>query len=699
MPQSPRWHRLLPTICAASVLLAICCLCFRSPAPERSNHPTQQIRTTSTEEWVALRPSVPTRKDPIRSKRVALKPRIKEFIRARGPALIDFDAIASAGRGETEELMFHLEPGQPPLGGSIARRDHRSDTSFTLHGKFEGTSVDGWWSLNRNRGVVAANFHLPDGGPYYEWRYTPQSIHEQRLIDPTGLPTCQSGAFAFQHLAEDLPPMQADEYTTEEPVDVHHGVEPGGGNNGGGGAQAFLHQAAIMVLYTPAAVDAVGGSVAMEGLVFLAVDETNAAFADSRVRPRLHLVHHQQINYTESNNLTTDLTRLARTADGQIDIVHDLRNAHGADLVSMLVVNDFSCGLALTTVNNAQPGAFSVVAQDCAVTAYTFAHEVAHNFGCQHARNDSGNPAQSLYPFGFAWRFDVPGQAGDILVFRTIMAQSPGHRIPLYSNPQVSFEGEPTGVPVGSPEAAYNARALTESAAMVAAWRATSAVPYGDRLGQPDWQFVSGGNAPWTLEREPIEPVGVDDPNGGVQAGRLQANGASWIQTSLQGPLQVNFLWRLERNNANSAAYLSVHVDDIEFLRLDSNSEWEEAFVRIPVGTHTVRWTQHRGEAGSSMDSQGWIDQITTEIPPFRIHEAWLERDDLGGKFRMIFDSIPGQRYRVEATRALEEWFNVRQFISDDPGVYRSTISLPDAQSPDNDQFPRQRIYRIRMVD
>ena len=69
----------------------------------------------------------------------------------------------------------------------------------------------------------------------------------------------------------------------------------------------------VMVVYTPAARAAAGGTTAMNALINLAVAETNTAYSRSGVIPRLRLVHREEVAYTESGNFSTDLNRLTKS--------------------------------------------------------------------------------------------------------------------------------------------------------------------------------------------------------------------------------------------------------------------------------------------------------------------------------------------------------------------------------------------------
>ena len=78
-----------------------------------------------------------------------------------------------------------------------------------------------------------------------------------------------------------------------------------------------------------------GGASAMQSLVDLAVAATNTAYGNSSVTQRIRLVYAGEIAYTEAG-ISSDLSRLAGTADGYMDTVHTLRNTYGADVVTLV---------------------------------------------------------------------------------------------------------------------------------------------------------------------------------------------------------------------------------------------------------------------------------------------------------------------------------------------------------------------------
>lgn len=236
----------------------------------------------------------------------------------------------------------------------------------------------------------------------------------------------------------------------------------------------------LLVVYTPAAWAGAGGTAAIDDLIALGVGETNQAYANSEVIQRLRLVHTAEVSYAQSDDLKTDLSRLTEPSDGFMDEVHALRDLYGADLVQLVVDSQAAaktCGLGWVMPGN-DPGfgvnAFSVVERTCLLMPiYTVAHELGHNMGLNHARSDEDEPGAGSYPYAYGYKH--PGG-----LFHDLMAYPcPGGcpAIPHYSNPDVTWCGEPTGILHTAIDAADNARALNNTRLTVANWRVSRGEP------------------------------------------------------------------------------------------------------------------------------------------------------------------------------------------------------------------------------
>ena len=226
----------------------------------------------------------------------------------------------------------------------------------------------------------------------------------------------------------------------------------------------------VLVAYTPQVKNASGGINGTLALIDLAMAETNESYLNSGAGCVVRLVQTHEVNYTESGSNQTDLIRLRSLFDGFMDEVHGLRNQFGADAVSLLINSGDPCGsgFQMTAVSSVfQSNAFSVTQRTCATVNLTFGHELGHNFGCAHNREDAGLSSQ---PYAFGFR--SPGNQ-----FRSVMALAPGQRVPVSSSPSAQWQGVTMGTPTED-----NSRALTENGPTVAGWRPTQ-IPIVDCNG------------------------------------------------------------------------------------------------------------------------------------------------------------------------------------------------------------------------
>ncbi len=239
----------------------------------------------------------------------------------------------------------------------------------------------------------------------------------------------------------------------------------------------------VMVVYSPEAAAQQGGTAAMEAIILGLEDATNLSYLNSNVAQRIRIVHMAE-TASELTGFNATLSALTDTADGTYDEVHALRDQYGADMVAMLIshTNGGICGIGWlmgdTEINTAfAQYAFTVTNVGCATGGFTFQHELGHNMGCHHDHdNAGGSPA---FPWSYGHRFT--GDNGTL--YRTIMSYAPGSRIGYFSNPNILYQGQPTGVPQGTVGTqADNAASLNATGPVVAQFRAT--VPF---VGGTSW--------------------------------------------------------------------------------------------------------------------------------------------------------------------------------------------------------------------
>jgi hypothetical protein len=332
----------------------------------------------------------------------------------------------------------------------FTKRIKRSPSSYTWFGDII-SEESGSFTLAVEQDVVIANIRVPGRGSY-QIRYSSGQLHEVREIDANSYLACGGE----MHEPQGLPASRSAGPIV--PMDTGSQVD-------------------VMVVYTPASRSAEGGTVAMDALINLAIDEANEAYVNSQINLSLRLVYKGEVDYTESGSAFTDLDRLTYISDGHMDSVHDIRETVGADMVCLFAeITDYG-GIAwlmdfLTSTFKSY--AFSVVRRYQAVgTSDTFAHELGHNMGCAHAVGDGSPPSvrgEGLYNYSHGWRF----YGDDDTEYHTVMAYDPGQRIRYFSNPDVLYDGQPTG----NENLEDNVRSINNAAYTIANWRqAVDAAP------------------------------------------------------------------------------------------------------------------------------------------------------------------------------------------------------------------------------
>jgi hypothetical protein len=345
-------------------------------------------------------------------------------------------------------LLLNLMEGINPIG-KVERVERRAERRYSCFGKLEG--LDGsHFILVVEEDALALFVSAPAFEATFDLRYYRDDLYVVILVGEE--PPCGN--------QEDMTPP-AFEMTPEDAAwherFAGQDFEMAGGDEFGTAAcmqpQAVLD---IAVYYTTQARTAIGGTNPMNARIQLFIDQCNQAYQNSQVSLTARLVRRGEVAYPGEGggNSSTQLNHLTNPSDGVMDGIHPDRDNYRADQVILLVDSMDFCGLAWCGNGSDPDRAFSVVQWNC--TTYTFPHEIGHNQGCGHDRDNGGCGFRS---YGFGWRFT--GNNG--VQYRTVMAYEPGTRIPYFSNPNVSFQGQPTGVPIGNPNEAHNASVINET--------------------------------------------------------------------------------------------------------------------------------------------------------------------------------------------------------------------------------------------
>lgn len=291
--------------------------------------------------------------------------------------------------------------------------------------------------------VAAGSIRTGDGN-FYHIGYASDGVHVIKQIDES-------------NITLELSPRPVD--LAYSPMPPQEGVDSG----------AIIN---VMVVYTITAKNGAGGQSAIESIINSSISTMNTTFSNSGITPRVNLVHTAEVSYTRgedgsSTGFEIALDDLTDKSDGYMDNVHSLRDTYKADMVQLLFDNNSLGGLAWMMQNVSiafESYAFSVVHYGFA-DGWASDHEFGHNMGMDHDRGHSS--IEGAYPYSHGYQ--SPSNS-----WHTIMAYACDpycSRIDYWSNPDVMYDEEATGIAVGSPDEADARTSSNKTAYTVANWR------------------------------------------------------------------------------------------------------------------------------------------------------------------------------------------------------------------------------------
>ena len=252
----------------------------------------------------------------------------------------------------------------------------------------------------------------------------------------------------------------------------------------------------VMIVYTPAAASwASSNEGSISNTIAQAMEKAQLAAENSLLIMDFTLVHSEQVTYTESGSSSTDLYRLTfhegfdpwgyEGTPRYLEEVHTWRELYGADLVSMFTQVDDTGGLGwLLAYQSGYPQlGFSISRVQQASWTFTHVHEMGHNMGAHHHKQQNVQPGPTVWndwpantwSAGWRWLGSDEQMYCDIMTYESGAYFSDGItaiRTSYFSNPNISHMGAPTGHAVDGD----NARTLREIKHVIAAYTAGGSV-------------------------------------------------------------------------------------------------------------------------------------------------------------------------------------------------------------------------------
>lgn len=146
-----------------------------------------------------------------------------------------------------------------------------------------------------------------------------------------------------------------------------------------------------------------------------------------------------------------------------------------------------------------------------------------------------------------------------------------------------------------------------------ATWTVTSPIPLVEALDKPNLVWTTGGNSSWLGYPRGAFPVASD----GIDAAKsaLITHGQeSWIQTTVTGPVTLQFWWKV--SSEKDSDFLRLFVGETEVARISGETDWRPESAVIPAGKQSVRWKYSKDASGSAGLDRAWLDQVEVLATP-----------------------------------------------------------------------------------
>ncbi|MEX2602494.1 MAG: T9SS type A sorting domain-containing protein [Balneolaceae bacterium] len=413
----------------------------------------------------------------------------------------------------------------------------------------------------------------------------------------------------------------------------------------------------VMIIYTPAAENWASQNVGgIDQVIMESMSNAQAAIDNSGLNLQFRLVHAARVDYTEyesSDGSFRDLQRLTSSPsfqpwpedEGYIDEVHDMRDEYGADLVSMFTLaNDVGgLGWLLNSVDGLPHYGFSISRVQQAAS-FTHVHEMGHNLGNHHSRDQAAGaagPEGGLHEYSTGWRWI--GQNG--LKYASVMTYTEGDlRAPHFSNPNVEYQGTPTGSYSGTHAPADNVRSMDGIRHIVANYRPS-------RLS----------DSPPVVETLPVSGIGASFAQTGA---RVTDNGGSWL-TELgicwgtepdpgftndcftAGSESSEFTYSIHGLLQGTTYYTRAYATNQDYTTFGSNRSFTTLELQIPVteAATDVSAVSFLANWQPSPAADDYLLDLSTD-PDFSSYHAGIEQHPVGGNTSYLVRNLsPGTGY------------------------------------------------------
>ena len=176
--------------------------------------------------------------------------------------------------------------------------------------------------------------------------------------------------------------------------------------------------------------------------------------------------------------------------------------------------------------------------------------------------------------------------------------------------------------------------------------------------------------------------VTTQDGVAAARSGDLDDDQSSVLQTTVSGPGEGSFFWKISSEESDRLSFL---IDGDDAAHVSGEVGWAQQTFSVPSGSHTLTWRFQKNYNVTQGSDAGWIDPFSFE----ELRVAMLEPVVSGSSFAVSVASLAGKNYILEYKVNL-----------DDP-EWTPLPSVPGTGSPlvltDSDSTNVHRFYRVRI--
>lgn len=132
-----------------------------------------------------------------------------------------------------------------------------------------------------------------------------------------------------------------------------------------------------------------------------------------------------------------------------------------------------------------------------------------------------------------------------------------------------------------------------------------SGISLAEAIDQSDWPISTGGTAPWRGQY-----TNTHDSVDAAQCGDISHSQETWLQTSVVGPGQLSFWWKVSSELGYD--YLDCYTNAVSIgTRISGNVDWQLKTLRLADGLQTLRWRYSKDASADSYLDSAWVDGVT----------------------------------------------------------------------------------------